>query len=95
MILWLIAGIAAGGAQATLLSFSAGGRSRFPAFLARIAVVAAILLLAVRAGHLVPAALGWVIGFAAASALALRRLPGKTVPPAQRRGPTPGRGSLP
>jgi len=76
MIAWLLAlgALSAGAAQASLLARSAG-RSPSPfSALARLLLVGSVLLVAARAGYLVPAALCWMLGFGAACGLAYRRL---------------------
>jgi hypothetical protein len=73
---WLFAllGAAAGVAQAGLLARSPQGRANPLAFLARFVLVGAVLVLAARAGSLAAATAGWLAGFVAAGAVALRGL---------------------
>lgn len=69
-----IAGAAAGVVQAGLLA-RASSRGPHPlGLLGRLLLVAAVLLLAARAGHLLAAAGGWLLGFGVASAAVYRRL---------------------
>ena len=74
---WLFAlgGAAAGAAQVGLLARSARTGAGPASFLARLLLVGAVLFLSARSGQVVPGAAGWGAGFAAAAALAVRRLP--------------------
>ncbi|MHB8416542.1 MAG: hypothetical protein ACYDCL_00595 [Myxococcales bacterium] len=76
MIGWLfgLGGATAGTVQAGLLVWSVCGRPGSLAALLRFSLVAAVLVIAARAGHLVPGAAGWLGGFAVASACAVWRL---------------------
>lgn len=67
---WLLGlGGAAGAAQAGLLWRAARRRPGPAALLARLGLVAGVLLLAARAGQLLPGAAGWLAGFLLAGAL--------------------------
>jgi hypothetical protein len=73
---WLFAlsGAFAGAAQAGLLARSARGVPDLFSFLIRLILVAAVLFLAARAGHLPLGAAGWLLGFAASVAILHRWL---------------------
>ncbi|MGR8918779.1 MAG: hypothetical protein ACU85V_04100 [Gammaproteobacteria bacterium] len=68
---WAIAvgGTLIGAAQAGLLARSLHVASNPFAFLVRLLLVAAVLYVAARAGHLALGAAGWVLGFAAGVAV--------------------------
>jgi hypothetical protein len=70
----VLAGIAVGGLQATLLARAARRRAGGLGVLLRLGLVAAVLLVAARSGHLVAAAAGWALGFGVASLVWVRRL---------------------
>jgi len=76
MIGWLfaLAGATAGAAQAGLLGRSVRRGLHPFGLLVRIGLVAAVLVLAARAGHLVPGSVGWLAGFLVAAAIVHRRL---------------------
>ncbi len=76
MIGWLfaVAGVLAGLAHAAALGYQ-GRRVHAYAWPLRFLGVGAVLLVAAMAGQLLPAVAGWVVGFAAAGALAWRRMP--------------------
>jgi hypothetical protein len=69
-----MAGVAAGAVQAALLARSTGTVAVVPAFLLRYAIVAVVLVVAARAGYLIPAAAGWAGGFAISAGVAYRGL---------------------
>lgn len=72
--LWFgLGGAAAGAAQVWLLGRSAGGRSHAPSVLTRLLLVAGVLAFAAAAGHVISAALGWLMGFVVGVAATLRR----------------------
>ncbi len=68
------AGAMVGVAHAGLLARAARGAPDLVSMLARISAVAAVLVVAVRAGHLAAGAAGWGLGLAVAGALLHRRL---------------------
>jgi hypothetical protein len=76
MIGWLLAvsGAAAGAAQVGLLGRSVRRGLDPLGLLARIGLVAAVLVLAATTGHLAMGAAGWFAGFALAVGTAQRRL---------------------
>ncbi len=72
-VLFGLSGVAAGAAEAWLLAQRARKGPNPLSFLLRLLVVAAVLVLATHAGHLLPGALGWVVGFLVAAVVAYRR----------------------
>lgn len=72
--LFAFAGVAAGAGQAALLGWALRRRLGTSGLLARVGLVAALLVLAASAGYLIQAAAGWLAGFASAAAIVRRRL---------------------
>jgi hypothetical protein len=73
-VVFVLCGTAAGVAEAILLARATRGRPHPLSFLGRLLLVAGVFVLAAKAGHLVLAAAGWALGFAAAAVVAYRRL---------------------
>ena len=69
-----LCGVAAGFAEAGLLARAARMKSHPLSFLARLVLVAGVLVLAAHAGHLISGATGWSFGFVTAAVVAYRRL---------------------
>lgn len=73
-LLFALAGAAAGAIEVALLLRTARGRGGPASFLARLLLVAAVLVVGARAGHLVATAAGWLAGFAGSGAWVTWRL---------------------
>jgi hypothetical protein len=76
MIAWLFAcsGVAVGAMQAGLLERSVRRGPGPVGLFVRLGMVAAVLVVAARFGHLVPGATGWFAGFLTATMIVSRRL---------------------
>jgi len=72
-LLFFVLGAITGAVQAVLLARAARRPARAIGGLARIALVAAILLGAAHAGQLLATAVGWLSGFGVAVAVLVRR----------------------
>ena len=72
--LFALAGVIAGSTQAFLLARRAGGGPDAFSFLGRYLLVAVVLVLSALAGHILPAAAGWGLGFTVSAVVAYRRL---------------------
>ena len=73
IVMVTFAGALAAIAEVGLLARTARQRVQLPAFVARWVMVAAVLLLATRAGHPLAGSLGWLIGFLASVVIGYRR----------------------
>lgn len=71
--IFAIAGLAVGIAQAGLLARAAAHGPHPLGLLVRVGLVASVLVVAAVSGHLLAAAAGWLLGFAAAVVVARRR----------------------
>jgi hypothetical protein len=73
-VLFGLSGIAAGVTEAWFLARRARRGPHPLSFLLRLSIVAAVLVLAAHAGHLLSGALGWIGGFLVTAIVAYRRL---------------------
>ena len=73
-VFFALCGVAAGFAEAGLLARAARMKPHPLSFLARLVLVAGVLVLAAHAGHLISGATGWSFGFVTAAVVAYRRL---------------------
>jgi hypothetical protein len=73
-VFFALCGAAVGIAEASVLAGATRLKSHPLSFLARLLLVAGVLVLAARAGHLISGAAGWTLGFGTAAAVAYRRL---------------------
>ena len=74
-VLFALLGVAAAWLQVEMLGRAVQRGANAAGMAGRLGVVAAVFLLAARAGHLPAAVVGWLAGFAVAGPLAWRRLP--------------------
>ena len=73
-VFFALCGVAAGFAEAGLLARATRMKPHPLFFLARLVLVAGVLVLAAHAGHLISGATGWSFGFVTAAVVAYRRL---------------------